>query len=76
LKIVDHTDLARQPGVIAEIGFGRQDSFLGLADRSRIAAKYFDAAGSAPGVAAASMQDINAGVLESKYELLPIFNLD
>jgi hypothetical protein len=69
VQIVDHTDLARQPCMISEIGLGREDRFFGLSDRTRIAAEDLYPTRCTPGISTAPVQDVNAVVFKRKYEL-------
>jgi hypothetical protein len=69
MQIVDHTDLARQPRMISEIGLGREYRFFGLADRTRIAAKNLYPARRAPGISTAAVQNVNPVVFERKNQL-------
>jgi hypothetical protein len=69
LQVVDYSDLARQTSMITKVRLGSENCFLCLPDRARVATEYLDAASGAAGVSAASVQNINPGILECQDQL-------
>ena len=75
-EVLAHLDLAREPRVGLSAGHALQPLFLGRRNRARISIDYLDPAGSAASVAAATMQDVNPGVLDRKHEPSPVVRSD
>jgi hypothetical protein len=76
LKVVHHAYLARESGVVTEIGLRGKDRLFGISDRTRIAADDLNPTRSASRVAAAAVEDVNSSVFERKDELAVSFSFD
>jgi hypothetical protein len=70
-QIIGDKYLTRQSCLFVEIGLGRKDRGLRLADRTRVTVKDFDAARRTACIAAAPVQDIDPVVLEREHKSPP-----
>ena len=70
-EIVLNVDLARETSVWRELGFHRESIAFELTHFTRVALEKFNAASCATSVAAAAVQDVDAGVFNDKNEFLP-----
>jgi hypothetical protein len=75
MKVIRNPYLARQTRVIIKVGFRRENCAFRFADLARIASKNLDAAGCAPRVAAASMQNVDAAVFDCQHQFFAFFGL-
>ena len=64
LEIVIHLNLAGESHVVSAILDSVKSGEFRFGHRSRVAPEDLDAAGRAPGITAATMQDVDAGTLD------------
>src|SRR5262249_41946013 len=69
-------DLAGEPGIRLEVGLAGQSLLFGFAHRRGVAGEDLDAAGRAPRVAAATVEDVDPGILDRQDQLLPRLDLE
>jgi hypothetical protein len=67
--------LARQPRSFTKVGLGCEYGGLILADRSRITGQDLHSARRAPCIAAASVKDVDPGILDRKNQPFTLFCL-
>src|SRR5579883_1978181 len=76
LQVGRDADLAGEPGIRLEVGLAGQALLFGFAHRRGVAGEDLDAAGRAPRVAAATVEDVNPGIHDRQDQFLPRVDLE
>jgi hypothetical protein len=74
-EIVAHLNLAGKAEIFWALAQTRQSRLLGLGHLAGIAVDDLDAAGGAPRITAAPVQDIDAGIHNAEHQSLPFLDL-